>query len=329
VDLRAADLRAAIRRALIAVAWVVAALIIALGAAGLVASMNHLPGTPGRPELTWAGDQAATPALDAATVELATLSDAVDSLATTARHSLTDIVGGDADALSSTIDAGTLQVTTVRTEASRLAGSLVAVPGLGEGAELRVSQRVIDRYQALLATQGLTNGLESDWLALTGRAVDAARLTGLLTRHDREAGAAAKEGAAGHYKRALTLLDTPDATLAKARKLRDDLATTTDVTTLTSWLDRNATYDAALRDLYQSLANSNGRVTKAVRKAFDAEAAARAQLPTDTRGLVVIMSDIAQGGINQAVIAIEQARGNLASALDLQTQLQSGAPAEP
>ncbi len=329
MELRAADVRAAVRRVLVAVAWVVAAFLIAAGAAGVVTSMDHVPGTSARPELTWAGDHAATPALDAATVELATLSDAVDSLATTARHSLTDIVGGDADALSSTIDTGTLQVSTVRTEASRLAGSLVSVPGMGAGAELRVSQGVIDRYQALLATQGLTNGLERDWLALTSRAVDAARLTSLLTRHDQEAAAAAKEGAAGHYKRALALLGVPDATLAQARKLRDDLATTTDVTTLTSWLDRNGTYDAALRDLYQSLEDSNGRVTKAVRKAFDAEASARAQLPGDTRGLVVIMSDVAQGGLNQAVISIEQARGNLSSALDLQTQLQTGQPAAP
>ena len=38
--------------------------------------------------------------------------------------------------------------------------------------------------------------------------------------------------------------------------------------------------------------------------------------------LVVIMSDIARGGLNQAVISIEQARGALSSALDLQQQLQ-------
>ncbi len=302
--------------------------LIAFGAAGVVAAGNQPAGTPARAELTWAGDRAATPALDAATAELAVLSDEVDGLASTARESLTDVVGGDPVALSNTIDTGTTQVTAVTAQADRLATALGTIPGVGEGAGLRMSNEVIDRYRALASTQGLTAGLEADWLAFTGRAVRAARLTGLLTRHDQETAAAAKQGAAGHYKRALALLDTPDATLAEALQLRDDLASTTDVSTLTQWLDRNATYDAALRDLYQSLLDAKGRVTNAVRKAFAAEAAARSQLPADTRGLVVIMGDVARGGLNQAVISIEQARGALASALDLQHQMQAdGSPA--
>jgi hypothetical protein len=312
------------RRFLVVLAWIVVAVAISLGAAGVIAAMDHVPATGDRPELTWAGDQAAIPALDAATVQLASLSDAVDQLATTARRSLTDVVAGDTEALGGTIDAGTLQVTQVRTEAARLVASLGSIPGVGERAELRLSPVLIERYQALYGTQGLTSGLEADWLSFTGRAVDASRLTAMLTRHDAETAAAAREGAAGHYRRALTLLDIPDATLADARALRDDLATTTDVGTLTAWLDRNATYDAALRELYRSLSSSGGRVTRAVRNAFDGEAAARAQLPADTRGLVVIMNDIAQGGLNQAVISIEQARGSLADALDLQQRYQAG-----
>ena len=318
-----------VRRVALAVGWVVLSALIAFGAAGAVAAINQPAGTPARAELTWAGDQAATPALDVATQELATLSDAVDGLASTARQSLTDVVGGDLSALSDTIDTGTKQVAAVKAEADRLATSLEAIPGAGEGAGLRLSSAVIDRYQALASTQGLTAGLEADWLAFTGRAVRAARLTGLLTRHDRETAAAAKQGAAGHYKRALGLLDTPDATLSEARRLRDDLASTVDVSTLTQWIDRNATYDAALRDLYQSLLDARGRVTSAVRKAFAAEAAARSQLPADTRGLVVIMGDVARGGLNQAVISIEQTRGALASALELQQQMQSGASPAP
>ena len=37
------------------------------------------------------------------------------------------------------------------------------------------------------------------------------------------------------------------------------------------------------------------------------------------------MADVAQGGLNQAVISIEEARGKLSAALDLQRQLQRGA----
>ena len=102
--------------------------------------------------------------------------------------------------------------------------------------------------------------------------------------------------------------------IAQARDLRDDLAGSTDVATLTTWIDRNAAYDAALRRLYDALLDSDGRVTDRVRSAFEGEQAARRQLPPDTRGLVVIMSDIARGGLNQAVIAIEEARGALSSA---------------
>ena len=305
------------------------AVLIAIGVAGLVASMQRPPEANVRPELTWAGDQAASPALDAATAELARLSGSVDALASTARRSLTDIVGGDVQALSDTIDVGTSQVTQVKTQSEQLTAALANVPGMGDEAAMRLSPGVIDRYAALASTEGLTDGLETDWLAFTGRAVGAARLTGLLTRHDQETAAAAKAGAAGHYQRALTLLDKPDSTLAEARRLRDDLAASTDVSTLTEWLDRNATYDTALRNLYQSLVDAKGRVTNRVRKAFSDEAAARAQLPADTRGLVVIMGDLARGGLNQAVISIEQARGELSAALNVQQQYQAAATQSP
>ncbi len=56
------------------------------------------------------------------------------------------------------------------------------------------------------------------------------------------------------------------------------------MTTLSAWVDRNATYDAALRNLYQAMLDAKGRVTKTVRRAFATEQAARDQLPGDTRG---------------------------------------------
>jgi hypothetical protein len=184
------------------------------------------------------------------------------------------------------------------------------------------------RYEELAGTTELTGGLEADWASFTGRALDAATMTRLLALHDTQTAAAANQGTAGRYKAALTALDQSDATIARSRDLRDSLAKTSDVSTLTSWIDRNAAYDKALRDLYGSLIQSKGRVTPPVRKAIDAEKAARAQLPADTRGLTVIMSDIAQGGLNQAVISIEEARGKLNEALDTQQQLQA-APTEP
>lgn len=313
-----------VRTLLVRIAWLLLAALIAFGGAGLVAAMDHSPGTTTRPELTWAGDQASRPALDATTGRLEALSGAVDTLGTTARLALAQVVAGDLDQLRQTILDGNLQLATIEGQAAALQTSLAAIPGMGANSGLRVSADLRHRFDELAGTRDLTVGLASDWAAFTGRAVDAAGLSGLLSRHDLETAAAAKEGAAAHYAAALKQLDTSDATLAEAGRLRDALAPTTDVSTLTVWLDRNGAYDAALRALYQSLIDAKGRVTSAVRAAFADEQAARAQLPADTRGLVVIMADVAQGGMNQAVISIEKARGSLRAALDLQRQLQQG-----
>jgi hypothetical protein len=104
--------------------------------------------------------------------------------------------------------------------------------------------------------------------------------------------------------------------MTQARALRDRLAKKADVTTLTAWLNANVAYDDSLRSLYQTLRDAKGRVTDAVRKAFAAEQAARAALPKDTKGIIVIMNDIAQGGLNQAVIAIDTTKGLIAKVLE-------------
>jgi hypothetical protein len=309
-----------VRSFLLAVAWVALAALIALGGAGVVASMDHVPGTAARPELTWAGDAAAGPALDAATLELERLAAEADALSTSARLALAQVVAGSLDGLQESIAKGTLQVAAVNRQAGVLEASLERVPGPGDEAELRLSAEVRRRYEVLAATTALTAGLEAEWAAFAGRAVDAASLAGLLAEHDRQTAAAAKEGGAAHYRDALEILDGSDATMARAREMRDRLAPTTDVSTLTTWLDRNAAYDLALRNLYQSLIKAKGRVTSSVRQAFAAEQGARANLPGDTRGLVVIMAELAQGGLNQAVISIEEARGALGAALDAQRE---------
>lgn len=313
-----------LRTLLVRLVWLVLVTLIALGGAGVVASMDHVPGGGARAELTWTGDRAAVPALDAATEQLDRLSGEVDKLGTTARLALAQVVAGSLDPLQQTIAAGTVRLAAVTSQSAVLEASLGQVPGMGEGRELRMSPDVIDRYDELAKTGALTNGLEADWAAFTGRALDAASLTGLLAQHDQQTAAAAKQGAAGHYAAALKALDQSDATMKEAQALRDRLAPTTDVSTLTTWLDLNATYDKALRTLYQALTDAKGRVTAAVRQAFAAEQAARQALPGDTRGLVVIMAEVAQGGLNQAVISIEEARGKLSAALDLQRQLQQG-----
>jgi hypothetical protein len=311
-----------LRSFVMAAAWLAAAAVIALGGAGIVATANHLPGTTARAELTAKGDQAVGPALDAATAQLQGLADGVDGLSATARTALTQMVAGDVSSLQASVATGTQQLADVQAQAASLEAALGSIPYMGDDSGLQVSGNMRSRHDQLSATSGVTSGLEQAWTGFTGQALDAASLTGLLTLHDQQTAAAVKEGAAGHYPQALKLLDESDATIARSRVLQDRLAGHTDVSTLGAWLDRNAAYDAAVRTLYGAMVASRGRVTKDVRAAFQGEAAAREALPKDTRALVVIMSDIAEGGLNQAVIAIEGARGSLSDALDVQHQLQ-------
>jgi hypothetical protein len=231
-------------------------------------------------------------------------------------------VGGDTAGLASTIDAGGAQLARVTTSRDALVAALGQVPYVNDTPELYLSTATRQRYAALGMTPALTTRLEGDWAVLSARALAAAEIPALLAKHDQQTAAAAAQGSAAHYKEAIALLDAPAATLAAVGAARDGLSTSADVSTLTSWIDRNAAYDAVLRTLYTTLLDAKGRVTSAVRTAFAGEQAARAALPADTRAIVVIMSDIAQGGLNQAVIDIEVARGSLSKALAAQQLLQ-------
>jgi hypothetical protein len=310
-------------------AWLAIAILVALGGAGIVATMAHEPGTAAREDLTWTADAAVGPQLDEATTHLQALSDEVDQLAGTARQALTQLSTGEPSALQETIDEGTAQLLAVQTLEDELAAALAKVPYTGDDWALHISSGPHERWKQLDGTAGLTTGLEENWATFTGRTIDAAKVTTLLRRHDDETAAAAKLGSDGKYKAALAQLAASDATIVEARNLRATLATSADVGTLTEWLDRNADYDAALRTLYAALVKSDGHVTADVKKAFTGEQRARGRLPGDSRGMVVIMSDIAQGGLNQAVIAIEEARGSLSQALDLQQQLRDGGEIAP
>ena len=129
-------------------------------------------------------------------------------------------------------------------------------------------------------------------------------------------GAAAALGRKFQYRKALDALAKADAALARSRQLRDRLANTTDVDILSRWIDRNATFDAAVRKVWTMLVKSKGKINKDVRTAFDELRIAQAALPPDSRAMIIIMAEVARGGLNQAVIAIEEARGRLSAATD-------------
>src|SRR4029079_3672729 len=146
------------------------------------------------------------------------------------------------------------------------------------------------------------------WTRLAAGSTVANRLTSLLTNHDLTAGKAAAQGRDRKYREALKTLATAQAMLSDAKSLRDALSNTVDVSTLTQWIDRNDEYDKALAKLYQATIAAKGRITQALKDAFVAERRAHDLLPSNTSGIVIILAEIGRGGLNEAVIGIEQAR---------------------
>jgi len=306
-----------LRSIALGLAWLLATVLISAGAAGIVTGMDHVPGTAARSELTWAADTAAGAALDVVLEELERLETPLEELGIEARGALAALAGQDLDTVQAAVDAGSDRVRALRVQSQAARDAIARVPGVtGTEARLTTSDAVRDRHAAMLGAVDATDGLGEAWARLAAGAPAAARLSRLLTDHDRIMGDAIAEGRQARYNRAIELIDEAAVTLGEARRMRDQLANTVDVEVLDEWLNRNLAYEDALRDLYAALRASGGGVTREVRDALEAHEAARARLPPDSRALVIIMGEIGRGGLNGAVISIEQARGSLATALD-------------
>lgn len=317
-----------VRWSLGAVVWLAVIVVIACGAAGLVAALDHSPGTPARAELTAAGDAEVTQLLDAAQANFAALADQVDALGQEARSALAALNASDAAAGEAAITRGNTLVSDVIARTAALRRDLGVVPYVGTpAAGLTISDAIVSRHATLVAALDATDGLDVAWLRLTSGSIAATRMSALLAEHDRLMGLAADRGVHAKYADAIKLIDQAAAQITAARALRDQLAVTVDVTVLDEWLGRNQDYDVALRKLYVEIAKVSKTITPAARAAVKAEAAARARLPGDTRGLVVIIAEIGRGGMNGAVIAIEGTRAKLADALDAGSADSAGVPA--
>jgi hypothetical protein len=310
------DLRRWLRTIGLAAAWTVIALLISAGAAGLVVGMDHIPGTAARAELTADADATAAAALDDAQAQLADLTEDVQELGVLARGALASLSGQDLETVERAVDDGAQLVGGISDRSRAIRAQLLAIPGIGgPTAELSTSAEVRRRHAAMLSALEVTEGLDDAWVDLTTGSLAAARLSRLLADHDRIMGAAVLDGREGKYDTAIEKIDEAAAVLSEADTMRIQLANTVDVSTLIEWIRRNRNYEEALRALYQAVDESGGRQTATVREAIANERSARKELPPDARGLVVIMAEIGRGGLNGAVITIEEARGRLADAL--------------
>lgn len=305
-----------LRRLLRGSAWTVLLALLAISGAGLVGETFHAPGSPARAELTWAGDTTIGAQLDAAVTELAVIAADVTQLAQHAKTALAEVTSTDPSRLRIALEEGGLVAARIEAGTKALRTSLVGMPGDGPTAAMEYSNPTLVRRAAILAAIDAASGMATEWQSVTGRAVDAAQVTALISRHDLTVLSAAREGVAGKYAAAIPILDEALLTIDQVRDLRIRLIAGTENTVLDEWLQRNTAYDKALQALYAALVKSKGNpLTAEVQSAKREVDIAFAALPPDRRTILVIVSEVARGGLTQAVLAIEEAHGRIDEAL--------------
>ena len=129
------------------VGWLACAALLALGSAGIVAGMQHQPGTAARAELTWAADNLIAPGLAASADDLRRWRTRSTASGRPARERLAAITGGDIPAMQASITDGQTAITTIETKTTALRVRLAALPGVGPGAEGRLGGLSLERYR--------------------------------------------------------------------------------------------------------------------------------------------------------------------------------------
>jgi hypothetical protein len=298
-----------------AIAWTLLAAAVALGAAGLVSQLGHQPGGPQRAELTWSGDAALKARLDDATNQLADISANVDRMADAAKAALGSIQSVDPADLQTNLEKGNGAAVLITQATTELRSSLAGLIGEGPGAALTYSNPTLVRRAQILAAMDAALSLSRSWSDVTAQSLEAARAASLLNSHNQVIADATALGRAAKYADAVAKIEAAKITLQDLASLRNGIVTGGDVNVLDQWIQLNQTFDNALEKLYQALARAHGQNTLFVQAMYRDEQAAFNNLPKDNRAIIVILAQIAQGGLNQAVLAINDAQGRIEAAL--------------
>jgi hypothetical protein len=317
-------------RAIRGIVWTALFAVLAAGAAGLIAQASHAPGSPARAELTYTDDAVLNARLDAAQAQFDAISADVDRLADAAKTALEQVASADPAKLRASLQQGSETAASINTETAALLASLADLPGDEPDAALRYSNDALVRRAAVLAALDAAAGLDANWQQVTSKAVEASQVTTLIAQHDQIVLDAAAKGRSRQYAAAASTLDGALLTVADVKTQRAKLIADTGPTVLDQWIERNSAYDLALKALYVALDESGGTVTVKVQAARRTERDAFDRLPPDRRTIIVIVAEVARGGLTQAVLAIEDARGRLDDALAAAGGQpgQSGVPGE-
>jgi len=302
-------------RVLRGVLWMLVFAVLAAGGAGLVSAAWHAPGGPARAELTFAGDSALDARLDAATEEVRRIAADVGTLATEAKRALGEVASTDPTRLREALQRGATAATSIDVATTSLRESLAGLPGDGPIAVMEYSNPRLVRRAAIFAAIDAATSVAVQWRQVTSRSADAAELVSLVATHDQTVLRAASSGVDRRFKDASKVLDEALLAIEQIQQLRVKLIPGSDQTILDEWIDRNTAYDLALKNLYVTLVASKGKITIPVQSARREERLAFEQLPPDRRTIIVIVSEVARGGLTQAVLAIDDASGRIDDAL--------------
>jgi hypothetical protein len=296
------------------IGWLLLTVILALGGAGLAGQLSHPPGDDRRAELTWSADATLAAQLDDLSGRLADVGNQIDGLAASARTALLAVSSEDDAALATALDQGAQQAGAIDAAIAALRSSVADLPGGDAAAATRYTNGVLVRRAAVVAAIQAVGGLSDGWAAVAARSTDAAALMRTIRAHDSTLAAAAAAGVQAHYGDAIDQCNQAIVLLGEISTMRTRIVQAGE-TVLDDWISRNQAHDAALLALYQALQASGGKRNPDVDAAYRAEQLALAALPSDNRAIIVIVSEVSQGGLNQAVIAIEDARGRIDDAI--------------
>jgi tetratricopeptide (TPR) repeat protein len=304
-------------RVFVRVGWCLLAGAVAMGGAGIVASMSRQPTAESRPELTYQADSELSVRLDAAVRDLALLNDDVQSLGEQTRKALSSLAQVNQVGLQAAWDAGSNDVNSIQARASALRKRLSCDSwDLGLRAKLleSYSPAMIDRYDEVCRAIASVDPLPDDWTSLVAGTRRSMRVATDITDHDQIAGIALQYAGRGDFEAALAELSKAADSIADASAIAADMAKIADVSTLQEWLSRTRAVDDALELLWQAMIDSKGEVTIQVTAALKDVNAAKELLPDSNAVMTVALHEMA-GGLTSDGIAIEEAKGNLASAL--------------
>jgi hypothetical protein len=231
------------------------------------------------------------------------------------------------------VEQGDEAAATIEARAAQLRLTLADLPGDGPTATIEYSNATLVRRSTVLAAIEAASGLAVHWRQVAARAIETANLTSQIARHDQTVIAAAADGKERRYQRAIGILDEALLLVADIQSRRARLIAGSEGTVLDEWITRSHDFDTAVKNLYAALrdcACPGGPYTVEVQFANRDMELAKAQLPPDRRTIIVIVSEVTAGGLTEAVIAIEDARGQIEDALAEAEASEPGAsPALP